>query len=292
MTDAARGGKSIWRKRFLRTLRMLGGIYLLACVGCAACQRSLIYFPPVCSPENADAFGRQQRLERWSDSAGKPIGWKRLCVGQTPKGSILVTHGNACAAVQCARFADVLQKVGAFDVFIVEYPGYADVPGKPTENGLYEAADAAFNALPVNRPVFLVGESLGTGVASYVAGKFAARVAGVALLAPFNSLVDVGQAHVVILPVSLLLVDRYPSEDHLRNYHGPLAVVVGGEDRVVPEKFGRRLYESYQGPKRLWEFPLNGHETVTQQPPEVWIQIVRFWAERTPATSHEHSQPE
>jgi pimeloyl-ACP methyl ester carboxylesterase len=277
MTDAVPGSKSIWRKRLVRTLQALCGVYLLACAGCAACQRSLIYFPPVCSPEAADAFGRQQRLERWFDSAGKPIGWKRLCVGQTSQGSILVTHGNACAAVQCARFANVLQKIGAFDVFIVEYPGYADVPGKPTERSLYEAADAAFHALPVNRPVFLVGESLGTGVASYVAGKFATRVAGVALLAPFNSLVDVGQAHVVILPVSLLLVDRFPSEDHLRTFHGPLAVIVGGEDRVVPEKFGRRLYDGYQGPKRLWEFPLNGHETVTQQSPEVWTQIVEFW---------------
>jgi len=43
------------------------------------------------------------------------------------------------------------------------------------------------------------------------------------------------------LPVGLLLVDRFPSEDYLRDYHGPVGMVVDGLDQVVPEKFGRRL---------------------------------------------------
>jgi uncharacterized protein len=277
MKSAGPGPEPKWRRRLIWALRIVGGVYLLTCIGCAACQRSLIYFPPVFSPETADALGARDHLERWIDPSGRPIGWKRLLSGRHSQGSVLVTHGNACSAVQCARFADVIQKVAALDVFIMEFPGYGDLPGKPSERALYEAADAAFKALPAKGPSYVVGESLGTGVASYVAGKHAASVAGLALLAPFNSLVDVGQAHIPILPVGLLLVDRFPSEDHLRAYHGPLAVVVGGQDRVVPEKFGRRLYEGYQGPKQLWEFPERGHETVVDQSPEIWNQIVQFW---------------
>ena len=58
---------------------------------------------------------------------------------------------------------------------------------------------------------------------------------------------DAAQYHYPILPVHLLLVDRFPSEDYLRNYHGPVGVLVAGEDKVVPEKFGRRLYDGMPG---------------------------------------------
>jgi fermentation-respiration switch protein FrsA (DUF1100 family) len=79
------------------------------------------------------------------------------------------------------------------------------------------------------------------------------------------------------LPVALMLFDRFPSEKYLSTYHGPVAMLVGGEDTVVPERFGRRLYDSYSGPKHLWEFPKGNHGTVMLQPPEMWNQIIEFW---------------
>ena len=192
------------------------------------------------------------------------------------RGQILVLHGNAGAAVQCARYADVIQQAVPFDVFIVEYPGYADRPGAPSEHTLEESADAAFQTLATNGPVYLVGESLGTGVACWLAGKHPDRIAGVILLAPYNTLTDVAQEHMPLLPVHLLLVDRFRSEKYLSDYSGPIAVLVGGGDQVVPEKFGRRLYDDYAGPKRLWEFPKGDHGTVMEQPPEIWKQIINF----------------
>jgi fermentation-respiration switch protein FrsA (DUF1100 family) len=79
------------------------------------------------------------------------------------------------------------------------------------------------------------------------------------------------------LPVGLLLVDRFPSEDYLRDYHGPVGMVVDGLDQVVPEKFGRRLYEGYAGPKRLWEFPNGAHATIMEPPEQFWKEAVEFW---------------
>ena len=146
---------------------------------------------------------------------------------------------------------------------------------RPPKKSLEAAAVEAFQTLSTNRPVYLVGESLGTGVAAYLAGRFPDQIAGVVLLAPFNSLTDVAQEHMPLLPVHLLLVDRYPSEQFLRNYRGPVAILVAGADAVVPEKFGRRLYDGYGGPKRLWFFPDGNHGTVMLQPPEMWGEI--FW---------------
>jgi hypothetical protein len=78
----------------------------------------------------------------------------------------------------------------------------------------------------------------------------------------------------------VLLCDRFPAEENLRHYHGSVAVLVAGEDTVVPEKFGRRLYDSYTGPKRLWDFPECDHGTVMRQSPELWKQIIAFWERR------------
>jgi pimeloyl-ACP methyl ester carboxylesterase len=190
---------------------------------------------------------------------------------------VLILHGNAGCAVHCGRYADVIQKAAPLDLFMVEYPGYGDRPGTPSESSLEQSAAEALNVLRHDQPVYLVGESLGTGVAAYLAGKYPDRVSGIALLAPYNGLVDVAQAHVLILPVSLILCDRFPAQDHLRTFHGPVAMIVAGKDLVVPARFGRRLYDGYDGPKKLWEFPQGDHGTVMMQPPEFWKEIVAFW---------------
>jgi hypothetical protein len=264
------------RKLLYRAALLCSTAYLLFCIGCAAWQRKLIYFPPACTPTQVEQYTASQNLQRWTNTAGEPVGWKRLSPVQPAEGQILITHGNAGCAYQCGHYADVIQKAAPFDVFMVEYPGYENRPGSPTERSLDQASDEAFGLLATNLPVYLVGESLGTGVGTYLAGKYPTAVAGVVLLAPYNSLVSVGQAHMVIIPVSLLLRDRFPSEKYLRPYHGPVAMLVGGRDNVIPEKFGRRLYDAYDGPKRLWEFPEGNHGTVMLQPPEMWRQIIEF----------------
>jgi pimeloyl-ACP methyl ester carboxylesterase len=276
MSQILPDSKPTLRIRLRRLLLLSVGVYLLICTGCAAFQRRLIYFPPVFPPGQVDQLARSARLERWKDPAGRDIGMMRLSSKQQAAGRVLILYGNGSCATGCAHYADVIQDVAAFDVFILEYPGYADRPGSPSQKSLFQAADEAFRLLATNGPVYLVGESLGTGVAAYLAGVYPDQVAGLVLLGAYNRLADVAQAHMPLLPVHWMLVDRFPSEDYLRNYHGPIAVVVAGQDRVVPEKFGRRLYDGYSGPKRLWEFPEGNHGTVMVQPPEIWAQIIKF----------------
>ncbi len=161
-------------------------------------------------------------LERWRNSAGELVGMKRLSAKQPCAGQVLLTYGNGSSAVGCAHYADDIQKSSALDVYILEYPGYEDRPGKPTQWNLFHAVDEAIQLLDTNKPIYLVGESLGTGVASYLAGTYTNRAAGVVLIAPFTSLTGAAKFHFPWLPVSLLLVDRFPSEVYLRNYHGRL----------------------------------------------------------------------
>lgn len=216
-------------------------------------------------------------LERWKNSAGESIGLKRLSPKQPAAGSVLIVYGNASYAAGCAHYADAIQGLAALDVFIVEYPGYADRPGSPSQSSLLRAADEAFQLLPTNGPVYLVGESLGTGIAAYLAGTHPDKVAGMVLISPYNRLTDVAQYHMPIFPVRLMLTDRFPSQDYLRSYHGPVGMVVDGHDYVIPKKFGLRLYNGYGGRKQLWEFPTGEHSAIAEPLAKFWNEVIEFW---------------
>jgi uncharacterized protein len=216
-------------------------------------------------------------LERWKNSAGQNIGWKRRAATQPSEGQVLILHGNGGCAADRADFASPLRESAAMDLFILEYPGFGDRPGVPSQSSLFASAEEAFASLPKTAPIYLLGESLGTGVAAHLAGTHPAEIAGVLLFAPYNTLVDVAQHHVRILPARWLMVDHFPSAEYLSHYHGPVAIVVGGQDRIVPEQFGRRLFDAYNGPKRLWQIPQAGHNSIHDQSNNFWDEISAFW---------------
>ena len=202
---------------------------------------------------------------------------KRLSLRQPATGQVLITYGNGSWSVGSAHYADDIQSLAAFDVFILEYPGYADRAGSPSQTSIFRAADEAFESMDANKPIYLVGESLGSGVASFLAGTHPGQVAGLMLLSPFDRLTTVGQEKMPFLPVWLLLVDRFPSEDYLRDYHGPVGIMVDGRDEIVPEKFGVKLYDSYAGPKLLWTFPDGGHVSIMESRSKFWGEVMDFW---------------
>jgi pimeloyl-ACP methyl ester carboxylesterase len=272
------------RRRVWLIVRVLLALYLMTAPGCAGFQRKMLYFPTVASTEELDQFAKSQGLERWKNSSGQNIGWKRTSPIQPARGHVLVTHGNGGCAIHRLDFAEPLRQSAAMDVFILEYPGYGDRPGSPSESALFGAAEEAFQALPRTAPIYLVGESLGTGVAAHLAGRHP-EIAGVLLFAPYNSLVDVAQHHLKIFPASWILRDRFVSEKHFKQYHGPLAIIVGGRDDVVPHKFGRRLFDGYGGPKKLWEAPQAGHNDLHAQSRQYWSEILGFWRNNAPIRS-------
>jgi hypothetical protein len=264
-------------KRILRFGMICLLPYVVFCLGTACCQRRLIYFPPHLSAQQVDLRARESGLDRWCDASGQPIGMKRLSPKQLAMGQLFVTYGNGSWSVACARYADGIQSVAPFDVYILEYPGYADRPGSPSQDSLFHAAAEAFQCLPTNRPTYVLGESLGSGVAAYLAGTCPQKISGLILVSPYNRLTDVAQYQMPLLPVRLLMLDRFPSEDYLRHFPGPVGVVVDGCDQVVPQKFGQRLYDAYAGPKRLWTFPNEDHMSIGEPAGQFWTEVLGFW---------------
>jgi fermentation-respiration switch protein FrsA (DUF1100 family) len=250
--------------------------YLLVCLLMMLGQRKLIYHPKVYTAAQTDELARQAHMERWYDAHGKYLGMKRLCP-RPARAQALLTYGNGGHATGNPGYFDDLQLVADFDLYILNYPGYEDRPGVPSEAAIYQAADEAVSALSTNLPLYLVGQSLGTGVACYLAGAHPDRVRGIVLQAPFNCLAAPAAFQYPWLPVRWILWDHFASDEHLTHYHGPVGITVGTADHVVPARFGQALYDGYAGPKRLWIFPGADHGDVFDKIPDIAPELKQLW---------------
>jgi len=112
--------------------------------------------------------------------------------------------------------------------------------------------------------IAVIGRSLGSGVASYVASERA--VEKLVLVTPFDSLANVAQAHYRWLPVRWLLSDTYPSHRYLQRYRGPLLIVRAGRDQVIPPGNTDRLLASLAIPAEVVDFPAADHNDISSDP--------------------------
>lgn len=240
-------------------------------------QRRLLYLPSRISTEDLAILARAGNFQPWTNAVGQRVGWWRPVPSGRAQGCVLVTHGNAGSAVGRDYLANPIQEALALDVYLLEYPGYGDRPGEPTQDTLLAAAREAAGLLAGRTNLFLMGESLGTGVASYLASELGPKVSGVLLMVPYNRMTDTAASHYPWLPVRWLLRDRYPSADWLPRYGGPVAFLLAGADSIVPSRLGQALYDAFPGRKRIWVIPGADHEDVLAQPESWWSEVGAFW---------------
>jgi hypothetical protein len=269
------------RRRLLRMLLKLAILYALFALGVALFQRRLIYIPTRLDPAAVDQFATQQGFRPWRNASGDTIGWHLPASGPS-SGSVLVAHGNAGCALYRGYLVRPIHEAGSVDVYVLEYPGYGTRSGSPSQRSILGAADEALGVLPKTRPVYVVSESLGAGVAAHLARYHPDRIAGLLLFAPYDNFVAVARRQMPFLPVSLLLWDRFNPALWLADYRGPMVVVLAEKDRLVPADLGRRLYDGYAGPKRLHVIPGAGHNDIAEQPAEWWREVFSFWELRSP----------
>jgi len=248
---------------------------LAGCAVVGGFQRNLIYFPSHETEPNLLRFARDEGFEPWRDETGAIIGWKSIHPGHHAANRMLVFHGNAGYALHRIHYVSGFQEIDGgpqWEVYLFEYPGYGARPGAVGQEQFVKAGLRALEALKAkdSRPVFLLGESLGSGAACAVAHAAPDRVAGLFLVTPFARMGDVAAHHFGFLPVRLILLDRWDNVTALRGYHGPMAMLIAGQDEVVTAAQGRLLYEGYAGPKRLWTEAGAGHNTINFSPAAPW----------------------
>jgi len=228
-----------------RVLLVIGGTWLAVTLLAAVFQRSLIYLPDTADPtppQDVEVVGFTTadglELTAWLLA---PEGGAAAAVS-----TILLAPGNAGNRAGRLPTARGLVARG-HAVLLLDYRGYGGNPGSPSQEGLVADARAARDHLDAraeidaDRVVYL-GESIGTAVVAALAAE--RPPAALVLRSPFPELADVGRSAYPFLPIRTLLRDRYPTLEFLAEVQVPILVVVGSEDRIVPNRLSVEVAEA------------------------------------------------
>jgi hypothetical protein len=192
------------------------------------------------------------------------------------KGSPLVLYFGGNAEEVSWMIAESARRAPGVGWLLVDYRGYGSSEGEPSESALTSDAlawhDYATRELKA-KDVFLFGRSLGSGVAVHLAAE--RPVAGVILVAPFDSLVEVGKHHYPYLPVDWMLKHRFDSVARAPGIDVPLLCLAAEDDEIIPVERSRRLYAAWGGPKQWVELQGAGHNS-TDSAPAFWENIWKF----------------
>jgi len=238
--------------------------YLLVLVLIRAFEARLIFFPNYPGRLDGDWHPRDLEIQDvWITSPGgiKLHAW--WIPNDQAKFTFLAFHGNASNIANRASIYEFLRGTPA-NVLALEYRGYGHSEGKPSEAGIYEDADAAYQYLVKakgidGKTIVSYGQSLGTAVATHLAAH--QQVGGVVLEAPFPSASQVARKVFWFLPgVSLLTYGQLNTRVWLKEVRAPILIVHCNQDPVIPFQFGQEVYDAALPPKTFLEINSYCHE--------------------------------
>jgi fermentation-respiration switch protein FrsA (DUF1100 family) len=255
------------KSRTMTALIAVLAVLLFVYVGLAAMlyftQRSMMYFPETIHTSPAEAgLPEAEEISLTAADGVRIVGWHVAPRDGQPV--ILYLHGNGGALrYRVERFHRLIKE--GVGLVAIEYRGYGGSEGSPSEAGLFADAEAAYAfAASRYRPDQLVlwGESLGTGVAVYLAAE--KPVGRVILEAPFTSTAAVAAQRYWFMPVRLLMKDQFRSDERIANVSAPVLILHGLNDRTVPYAMGEQMFDLAKGNKHIVRFIDGGHEDLDQ----------------------------
>lgn len=234
-------------------------------------QESYLFLP---NHDDPDPRFERFRWDRTLDGI-RHQGW---FLDQGAEQTVIYHGGNA---EDLANHCDVLFDGLNVNALLVNYRGYGQSEGTPGEEVMVSDAIAVFDLFreetgtPAEQ-IFLMGRSLGTGVAVQVA-RARPEAAGLILVTPYESIEAIARFQYPWLPVKGILRHPFRSIDHAPHLTLPALVFLAEYDNVIPPETGRRLGEALGGPTEIHTLPM-GHNDINQHP-DYFKTINRFIAE-------------
>jgi len=217
-------------------------------------QSHYVYYPERILAADPGSIGLCFENVSFETSDGVELsGW--FIPSDGARGVILFCHGNAGNISHRLESVPIFHRLG-LDVFIFDYRGYGRSSGKPTEQGTYKDAEAAWRHLVETRQVnpdqiIVFGRSLGGAVASWLAQTHSPGA--LILESTFTSLPDIAATLYPYLPVRWLLRFEYNTAEYLGKVDCPVLIVHSHDDEIMPFGHGRQLFEVAGEPKRFLE---------------------------------------
>jgi len=216
------------KKSLFRVLWLALLIYSCLCIFLYIFQRNLLYFP---TPAINHGYS-----EITINSQGEVI--KVIVLNPLKQKAIIYFGGNAEAVAYSAK--DFKNIFSEYSTYLVNFRGYGGSSGSPTEQGLFADAVAIYDQLSSQHSeIAVVGRSLGSGVASFLASK--RNVTKLVLITPFDSIAQVAKYQYPLFPIEMLLADKYDSASYAPLINAPTLVLIATKDRVIPRERSEQL---------------------------------------------------
>ena len=223
------------RPRLQRVFWALLRIYILLVVSVYFLQGRLLYLRSANSAAVTQQQAADARLSYWPNAA-KYQALLRTPPLDTINGTVVLFHGNAGTAQDRAFYATQFEQCG-LRTLLVEYSGYG---ARDTDVALRQAEQAQMGV-----------------------------VSGALLITPWDELANVANRRFWFLPARLILADSYNSVVALKDFHGPLLVVRATRDEIIPASSTLALFNSFSGPKQIFNVP-DGHNNWSENIPDSW----------------------
>lgn len=195
-------------------------------------QRDFLYHPTA----NIQSQYKEIKLQNDGESINV------IVLNEGHENAILYFGGNAESMAQSSDY--IAGQFPKFTVYLMDYRGYGSSTGIATEKNIYLDALTLYDTVkPRHKAISIGGRSLGSGVATYVAAH--RTVSKLALITPYDSIVNVAQDRYPFYPVALLLDDKYDSLHRVAKIKAKTFIVLAQNDRVIPRERTQELIDAF-----------------------------------------------
>jgi uncharacterized protein len=222
-------------------------------------QNKLVYYPNSSVP--SEELLKANNVNHWPSSLKDHRGFVSMNGTKPVNATIIVFHGNGGTAADRVFYVKSLAVLG-YRVILAEYPAYGGRKGEVGERAFVSDASETVRLAfeQYGGPLFLLGESLGCGVAAAVAKETTVKIDGIILITPWDTLASVAQSKFPYLPVRLFLKDKYDNIGNLGSFQRGIAVVGAERDEIIPVGHAYRLYLALPSKaKKIWIVKDAGH---------------------------------
>jgi fermentation-respiration switch protein FrsA (DUF1100 family) len=253
---------------------LLVGLYVFIVFLAYLFQAKLLFFPTnrkLSECQGAKQLGFQVIETKYR---GQDIRFL-LKTDPSARANLIIFHGNASSACDSLSYYLEMKHL-RLNFIMAAYPGYEGDNHKPGQNIFLKNGEALFDFLKNqkygNLPLVLFGESLGTGVATYLASVRPAD--GLILRSPYTSISDIGAYHYPILLVSLINQNVFPAYLWAPAVKCSVLVLHGTNDQTISIKFGQKQASFFKSQVKFVAIQGAGHNDISNFGDELfWNEI-------------------
>lgn len=248
------------RKIFLQLIFIIIIIIIMCIVFLLQIQQYLFFYPWHDQESYSKLLNEKSFEEIKIDNNGKLLdGWLKYNTQEQQAPLLIFFGGNAQnSSNTCVNFFNnnTYKYFEGYNLMIIDYPGYGLSEGTPSDTTMFDAALKIYDyacdldCVDTNN-IIVLGYSIGTGVATYVASQ--RKVNGLILVAPYDEALSLYNDNLNIFygPLKVLAKYKFSSISYAPNVNVAPLIFTSYDDEVINYNFTLNLINYFDNVEQI-----------------------------------------